>query len=418
MHCWARVEKEKVFYIEGLSSEPVEVDIHSEILGQLTWIYTDETTFSIKVKIFAQNETHLKSTGLNLSTTNSSVNLSIGENHFPYAPAPVTGSGNAINVPTFLVCCLPWLIGWNNPMAFLLTVLANSFLPGYAEETFSVARKNVEVEVKAPRRLVYNTINLYVNGGKLRLVDKVAVGDILPTCKTDLASEGCSNCCHGHGVCTLNKCLCDEEYDPDSHCAAKKRHTIFFSHPLDPRYERTRLPNTDVLTLGKVFQFVQEPPYLKDPDVYAMEIRSRDLRFPQILILFHADGFIEEITDIKTFERSVIKLRRAKLHKCFIRLRGQNLNLEVNICDDIYPPKVPSTGENQRIPNDNKENEITLQTGNEYEDKRRHRRKKQKIKSHFYHNSIDFPVRIERCGYNSSDIKSVYFKLIKRTLKH
>ncbi|XP_053404711.1 uncharacterized protein LOC128558685 [Mercenaria mercenaria] len=413
IRCYARIEREHAFEIDSLSPDSVAVDIQSDIPGQITWIYTDDHNFRLKVKIIGENENSVNSTDIHLITTNSSVKLAVREKYFPVVPSPVTGSGSALRIPAYLVWFLVLLIGWNNPMAVLLIAVVYGFTPGTADMIYDIPKKTVQIEVTAPRRLSYRTVNLYINGGKLRVVDWEPERAEVVTCETETAAGGCPNCCHGNGVCVGNQCICDENYNQESNCALGNAQAVFFSHPLDPRFDRTLLPNSDVLTLGRAFQFIQQPPYLKDPDVYTMEIKSRDDTFSHILIIFHPDGFIEKILDTGSMKNDAIKFKRSRLKSCLIRLKGNLINTEINICDKTNSAQ---NIENDRTSKENGGRESTSDRKRDKEHRRKSTRNRQRLKFPYEFKFVEFPVRIHRCGYNSQDRKHVYFQLLKEKM--
>ncbi|XP_060568586.1 uncharacterized protein LOC132727176 [Ruditapes philippinarum] len=412
--CNAKVEREKTYTINGLLADVIDVDLRSEIPGQITWILTDDHNFRLKVNIAGENEEDINTVDINLTNTSSSVKLLVREKHFSIAPAPVTGTGNVVTIPAFLVWLLALMISWNNPMPIMLMVAVYGFTPGTAETTYGFSKKSVDIEVKAPRRFSYNAVSLTINGGKLRVVnwEKETTKEL--TCKTEATSEnGCSDCCHGNGVCVRNKCICDANYDEMSNCATSVTESILFSHPLDPRFDRTHLPNKDVVTLGRVFQFIQHETYLKDPDKYALEINSEDLMFPQILIIFHSNGFIEKIIDTKTVKGNTMKFKKSRLNPCVIRLKGRLVDREINVCGTNNSVDGAKYIENEITSKENEERESLRDKNNDKGNMKKKRRHKHALSSENNFNFLELPVRIHRCGYNSKQRKFVFFKIFK-----
>ena len=191
--------------------------------------------------------------------------------------------------------------------------------------------------------------------------------------------------------------------------ATNSAKSVLFSHPLDPRFDRTFLPNEDILTLGRAFQFVQQDTFLKDPNKFAVEIKSRDIRLPRVLVVIHSNGFIEKIIDTQSTKENIIKFRRSRLNPCIVRLKGNLVNREVNICGINNEVSVAKNDKNGNTSKEIKGRGHYVNKG-DTEKKRRHK--------HVYLSEeeltfVELPVRIHRCGYNSNQRKFVYFKIFK-----
>ena len=103
------------------------------------------------MNIAGENESVINSVDIDLTHTNASVKLLVREKHFSIAPAPVTGTGNTVTIPAFLVWLLAFVFFWNNPMSIVVMVAVYGFVPGTAENAIDIPKKTVHIEILAPR---------------------------------------------------------------------------------------------------------------------------------------------------------------------------------------------------------------------------------------------------------------------------
>lgn len=157
--------------------------------------------------------------------------------------------------------------------------------------------------------------------------------------------------------------------------------------------------------------------------MYAIEIQSRDTTFSQILVLFHLDGFIDEIIHVNSTQNTNMKLKKSRTEACLLRLKGNLINMEVDICNRDSSNETGFSLLNQSTPKivSNRESSSGRRKESGNRKKRRLRNKekrnKSKTKSHFnYHGFetfIELPVNIQRCGYESQGKHFVYLELLK-----
>lgn len=393
--------RERLLEATQLQAPAVSILIQSELTGTLRWVYTNSDDLSVELKISGESELQVNCTHVNFTATNDSVLLNIKEQCPGVKPAAVAGTASFIPVPEYLVWLPTLLIGWKRLKVMMLMVLANSFY-GRADVNTNV---QVYIEVRAPRRFVYRNITLFIQNGEINMSGESPVGSKNVTCQTQRFYEGCPDCCYGRGSCVLGNCLAISTQTTAKVDESNKQTHIFFSHPVDPRFEQLVSSDGDTITLSRAFQLIQRRQFLRNPDIFALDIHSEDHIFPHVVVSFDSQGLIDELIAMNS-TKNRIQERISLNDECLISLKGKGFHTAVDLCG--LNKTQGSIKESLYVSDEkaiNKKNKVIYKdrTGNLRNKKRRHKNnhssKDSNSKSTYYgfDELVEYPVIINSC---------------------